>query len=346
MLRRRTTLIATFVAVLVATFVVIVVASTVAGPSSAAVRGSTAARPYVSRLSRRGASTLGGTRLAVRGRNFAGARAVWFGGRRGAGLRVVSSRRLVVRTPPHPAGKFRIRVVTAAGSSPAKSGPRFRFTSPRVVLDPGHNGENASHPRRINRLVPAGYGRRKACNTTGTATDSGYPEYAFNWNVARRARALLRGDFVKVIMTRPNDSGVGPCVNVRARIESTSGVSAAVAIHADGAPSSGHGFHVNEDSRRPVGATRATVRRSTRLGVALHNALARASGLTPSNYIGSHGYVRRDDLAGLNLSTNPTSFLELGNMRNAHDARLQRSAHGRQRIAAAVVAGILSYLRR
>jgi N-acetylmuramoyl-L-alanine amidase len=191
-----------------------------------------------------------------------------------------------------------------------------------------------------------GYGRKKPCNTTGTATNSGYPEHAFNWDVAKRVRTLLRAQFIKVIMTRPNDHGVGPCVNIRAKIESTPGVSAAVAIHADGAPSWGHGFHVNEDSRRPVGATRATVRKSTRLGIALHNALVRYSRLTPSNYIGSHGYVRRDDLAGLNLSTNPTSFLELGNMRNAHDARLQRSAQGRERIAYAVTAGILQFLRR
>lgn len=298
------------------------------------------------RVSRHYGSTLGNTRLSIFGRNLSGARAVWFGSQRSGHFRVLSADRLVVRTPSHPAGVFRIRVVTPAGSSARDAGPEFHFRSPWVVLDPGHNGENASHPRIINRLVPMGYGRKKPCNTTGTATDSGYPEHAFNWNVAQRARALLRRHFVKVIMTRPNDHGVGPCVNIRAKIESTPGVSAAVAIHADGAPSWGHGFHVNEDSRRPVGATRATVRKSTRLGIALHNALVRYSGLTPSNYIGSHGYVRRDDLAGLNLSTNPTSFLELGNMRNGHDARLQKSPRGRQRIASAIVAGVLTFLRR
>lgn len=218
--------------------------------------------------------------------------------------------------------------------------------SPLVVLDPGHNGGNAAHPRIVNRLVRAGYGRRKPCNTTGTATNSGYPEHAFNWHVARRVRAILRRHHVRVLMTRRSDTGVGPCVNKRARIESTTGVAAAVAIHADGAPRHGHGFHVNEDSRRPVGATRATVRRSTRLGRALHRALVHRSGLVPSTYIGHNGYVRRDDLAGLNLSTSPTSFLELGNMRNPRDAKRQRSAPGRRRIAGAIAAGILAYLRR
>jgi N-acetylmuramoyl-L-alanine amidase len=214
------------------------------------------------------------------------------------------------------------------------------------VLDPGHNGGNASHPAIVNRLVPSGYGRRKPCNTTGTATNSGYPEHAFTWNVALRARAILRRHGVRVLLTRHSDTGVGPCVNRRARIESTTGVAVAVAIHADGGPGWGHGFHVIEDSRRPVGASRATVRRSTRLGIAIHHALIRYSPLTPSNYYGRHGYVRRDDMAGLNLSTVPTSFLELGNMRNAGDAARQRSKAGRQRIARAVAMGVLAYLRR
>lgn len=328
------------------TALLVVGSLSVALPYSSAARQSRYDLPEIVSVNQHWASTLGNTRLVIRGRNFAATRSVWFGARRSQHVRVVSARRLVVRTPQHPAGQFRIRVETATGSSGRSAASRFAFRSPRVVLDPGHNGENASHPRIINRLVPMGYGRKKPCNTTGTATNSGYPEHAFNWDVAKRARTLLRDHFIKVIMTRPNDHGVGPCVNIRAKIESTRGVSAAVAIHADGAPSWGHGFHVNEDSRRPVGATRATVRKSTRLGIALHNALVHYSRLTPSNYIGSHGYVRRDDLAGLNLSTNPTSFLELGNMRNAHDARLQRSPRGRQRIAYAIVAGIVQFLRQ
>jgi N-acetylmuramoyl-L-alanine amidase len=194
--------------------------------------------------------------------------------------------------------------------------------------------------------VYAGYGRYKACNTTGTETDAGYPEHAFNWDVALRVREILQLHDVRVLLTRPNDHGVGPCVNQRARIESTPGASAAVAIHADGGPPGGRGFHVCYDSRTPEGATPATVARSLRLSRAVHDALARSSGLVDSTYLGSAGYYPRDDLAGLNLSTSPTTFLELGNMRNAGDAALQSSAAGRARIAAAVAAGILAYLGR
>ena len=60
-----------------------------------------------------------------------------------------------------------------------------------VVLDPGHQLGNHNYPRQINRLVPAG-GFRKPCNTTGTATDGGYPEATFTWRVATRLRDPAR----------------------------------------------------------------------------------------------------------------------------------------------------------
>jgi N-acetylmuramoyl-L-alanine amidase len=217
-------------------------------------------------------------------------------------------------------------------------------SGPLVVLDPGHNGGNAADPTEVNKRVYAGFGQYKACNTTGTSTNAGYPEHAFTFDVAKRVRSILQAHGVRVIMTRANDTGVGPCVDRRAAIQSTRGVRAAVSIHADGAPSSGHGFHVNECSRRPEGATAATVAKSEALGRAEHNALANGSGLVPSTYIGTNGYVHRSDFAGLNLSTVPTTFLELGNMRNSGDSSLQSSRSGRQHIADAIAAGILAFL--
>lgn len=210
------------------------------------------------------------------------------------------------------------------------------------MLNPGHNGGNAANPAAINRSVPAGFGEYKACDTTGTNTNAGYPEHAFNWDVTLRVRSLLQAHGVHVILTRPNDSGVGPCVDERARIGNEAGVDAVVSIHADGAPASGHGFHVCEDSRQPAGA--AIARQSHALTVAVHDALLRGSGFTTSTYLGSNGYYPRDDLAGLNSATVPATFLEIGNMRNAADAARQSSAAGRQQVAAAVAAGILAWL--
>jgi N-acetylmuramoyl-L-alanine amidase len=185
----------------------------------------------------------------------------------------------------------------------------------------------------------------KPCNTTGTSTNGGYPEHAFTWDVSNRVATILRSHGVRVLMTRTSDNGIGPCVNVRAAIESTPGVAAAIAIHADGAASSGHGFHICEDSRTPEGASASTVAKSKTLSDDMRTALDGGSGLTRSTYIGGgSAFFPRDDLTGLNLSTNPTTFLELGNMRNGGDAALQSSATGRARIAAAIAAGILIYL--
>ncbi|MBN9619647.1 MAG: N-acetylmuramoyl-L-alanine amidase, partial [Actinobacteria bacterium] len=176
-------------------------------------------------------------------------------------------------------------------------------TGVTVVLNPGHNGGNAADPAAINRQVPAGFGEYKACDTTGTNTDAGYTEHAFNWDVALRVRAILVAHGIRVVMTRPNDTGIGPCVDQRAAIGNQPDVAAVVSIHADGAPASGHGFHVNQDSQRPDGATAAVAGDSIKLGEAIHAALVRSSGLVPSTYIGQDGYYYRSDL----VKTPPTT---------------------------------------
>ena len=57
-----------------------------------------------------------------------------------------------------------------------------------VFLDPGHNGLNDSS---LTRQVPNGRGGTKQCNTSGTATNGGYPEHSFNWDVTLRVQDSL-----------------------------------------------------------------------------------------------------------------------------------------------------------
>jgi N-acetylmuramoyl-L-alanine amidase len=212
------------------------------------------------------------------------------------------------------------------------------------VLNPGHNGGNAAHTAAINRQVPAGFGAQKACDTTGTATDAGYPEHAYTWDVALRVRSILRSHDVEVVFTRDDDTGVGPCVDRRAYVGNHPWVAAVVSIHGDGAPSSGHGFFVNTASRRPDGATAEVMRRNAALARTLRDGLARYSGMTTSTYLGTRGIYPTHTFAALNLATRPAAFLEIGNMRNASDAARQSSPTGREDIAQGVAAGILAYL--
>ncbi|QXJ26613.1 N-acetylmuramoyl-L-alanine amidase [Actinomadura graeca] len=210
-----------------------------------------------------------------------------------------------------------------------------------IVIDPGHNGGNASHPSEINKQVQIGNGS-KACDTSGTSTNAGYDEHAFTWDVSNRLAKLLRAKGAKVTLTRTNDTGVGPCITERAAIGNRLGADAALSVHADGAPASGHGFHIIE----PIavkGHNAKAVPASLRLGRILRDAYHSGTGVPYSTYIGEKALDRRDDLGGLNLSTVPKVFIECGNMRNAGDAAKLSSAPFRQRIAESLAKGFASY---
>lgn len=210
-----------------------------------------------------------------------------------------------------------------------------------MVLDPGHNGGNSGKPGEINRQVPAGRGKTKPCNTTGTSTNSGYPEHAFTFDVAQRIQEALVAKGIRVVLTRQNDTGVGPCVNERAAIGNDAGADAVVSIHADGSNAGGaRGFHVAY-SAPPLNAQQGPP--STKLATVLRDGL-RTSGFTTANYIGADGLAPRADLGGLNLSTRPAALVECGNMRNADEAAVMSSAEGRQRYAAVISKAIETYL--
>jgi N-acetylmuramoyl-L-alanine amidase len=211
-----------------------------------------------------------------------------------------------------------------------------------IVIDPGHNDGNFAHPEIINQQVPMGTGT-KACDTTGTETNSGYHEAAFTFDVSTRLAALLRGAGAKVIMTRTDNSSVGPCVNVRAAIGNDNHAAVAISVHADGAPASGHGFHVMEPAK--VGApSDAIISQSHQLALLVRDNYRARTGIPASNYIGKDGINTRSDMAGLNLSTVPKVLLECGNMRNAGDAAMETSAADRQRMAEGIAAGLAAYL--
>ncbi|WP_225448371.1 N-acetylmuramoyl-L-alanine amidase [Streptacidiphilus sp. P02-A3a] len=215
-----------------------------------------------------------------------------------------------------------------------------------VVLDPGHNPGNFSHPGQINRLVDVGNGR-KACNTTGTATADGYTEAVFNLDVARRAEAILRAAGATVVLTQDGDRPWGPCVTERAAIATRAHADAAVSIHADGAPPTGYGFQVILPAVVVAGTvdTRPIVGPSRRLGLALRSAFGASTGEARSTYLGrGTALTVRGDLGGLNLSTVPAVFIECGNMANPTDAGRMTTPAWRESAARGIAAGISSYL--
>ncbi len=237
-------------------------------------------------------------------------------------------------------------VLRIAGIAPAALGVGALVDAPQatagisgtaVFLDAGHNAVNDAS---IAAQVPNGRGGTKQCNTSGTATDDGYSEHAFNWAVVGLIQGELNQLGVHTQLSRDNDSSVGPCVNERAALANAMHPDAIVSIHADGGPPSGRGFHVNY-SNPPLNDAQGSP--SVQLAHAIRDALV-AAGYQPSTYVGSDGLYGRADLAGLNFAEFPAVLVELGNMKNADEAAQMESVDGRARYATAVTKGITAYL--
>jgi N-acetylmuramoyl-L-alanine amidase len=210
-----------------------------------------------------------------------------------------------------------------------------------VGIDPGHNGGNFSHPAEIAQQIWNGR-EWESCNTTGTETDSGYTEALFNFQVASYLRADLVAAGARVAMTRTSNTGVGPCVDKRAAIINASHAAVGIAIHADGAAPSGHGFAIlvpvaDGPNDKVIGPSLAFARD-------LRSALLAGTPMPVSNYDGVDGIQPRDNLAGLNLARVPMVLVEVGNMRNSTDAQLETSPAFEQAVAKAILAAIAQFL--
>ena len=214
-----------------------------------------------------------------------------------------------------------------------------------VVIDPGHQLGNRNFPARINAPVPAG-GFTKPCNTTGTATAGGYPEATFTWQVSRLVARELRALGATVRLTRHSnrDDRWGPCVDVRGRAGNAIDADLKLSVHADGSYVAGaRGFHVIAPADRAPWTDDihdSSMALAARVRTAL---LAQRFGLA-SYVAGGDGLDVRSDLGTLNLSDVPTVMVELGNMRNATEARVMTSPEGRARYARGLVSAVRTFL--
>lgn len=229
----------------------------------------------------------------------------------------------------------------AAGPAIAADGPLAGHV---VALDAGHQLGN-SNPRFRKEINATKFNGtiRKPCNTTGTATNAGLPEATFNWRVTRALAQRLRALGASVVLTRTTNTrdDYGPCIWNRAKIAERGGAELLVSIHADGAKASGRGFHVIAPARLR-GWTDDIARPSRALARAIIAGLSNA-GLEPSTYLHSPLSVRADQ-STLNFSDIPAVIVELGNMRNAADARRMSSSKGVEQYANALADGIVRAL--
>lgn len=253
------------------------------------------------------------------------------------------------------AGAARPAAVTAPSASapvPVRRPAARPLAGVVIALDPGHQLGN-SNPRFRTQLAQKRFNGRvvKGCNTTGTRTTAGLPESTFTWRVAVKLRAALRALGATVPMTRTVNSwhAWGPCVWTRGQFGAKVGARLMVQIHADGAPSSAKGFHLIApgltrgwtDARwrgQPIWKADVATAKAMRRGLI-------AAGVTPSTYVEGQIAVRTDQ-TGLNVARIPTVTVELGNMRNAAEARRMSSDRGQDFYARALLRAVRTALAR
>ena len=243
------------------------------------------------------------------------------------------------------AAALSIGALALGGAVPASSAPAQPLAGIVIALDPGHQLGN-SNPAHFDELAVTHFNghETKSCNTSGTATNAGYPEATFNWNVARLVKDQLEALGADVKMTRHSNSmrKWGPCVDERGRFGAKVGADLMLSIHGDGADSSGYGFYVMEPSVIK-GWTDDISAKSIRLGKRFVSGMA-AAGAPRSTYISGQMLIT-PTISTLNFSDVPVILLESGNMRNSSDAARMSSSAGQRQYADWIVAGLRAALK-
>ncbi|WP_439957286.1 N-acetylmuramoyl-L-alanine amidase [Nocardia inohanensis] len=232
----------------------------------------------------------------------------------------------------------------AALASPVLPDLPQRLLGKTVFLDPGHQGPN--HNQDVARQVNDGRGGTKPCQTTGMSTLNGVPEHTVNWNVAQLVRTSLEGLGARVVLSRPDDTGWGGCIDERAAAANSSNADLAISIHADSAPGAARGFHLIVPQLPIPDAKANEVQGGPGLNAsrAMRDAYVQA-GFPAATYNGAaDGLQTRNDIAGPALTHVPVAFLEMGNGANAEDAQLLESSEGQLKHAVTITTGAVSYL--
>lgn len=243
-------------------------------------------------------------------------------------------------------------IVVAGSTAPvASAAPKLpagqTLAGKTVFLDPGHQGSAAGHS--LAKQVPDGRGGMKDCQTTGATGVNGAAEHTVNWDVAQLVKAGLESQGARVVLSRPDDTGWGGCVDERAAAASKSGAVVAVSLHADstsaGADPSKKGFHMIVPTL-PVPNAQAQAAQSgggRKASTMMRDAFTKA-GFAPANYAGVvDGIQTRSDIAAVNLTTIPAVFIEMGNLSNPTEAVSLAAKAGQLKYATAVTDGILNF---
>ncbi|WP_372631368.1 N-acetylmuramoyl-L-alanine amidase [Gordonia jinghuaiqii] len=236
-------------------------------------------------------------------------------------------------------------VVAPASAEPARG---TALAGKTIFLDPGHQASAAGHNLRAQ--VPDGRGGKKDCQTSGATGVNGAKEHTVNWQITELVKAGLESQGARVVLSRPDDTGWGGCVDERAAAAGRSGAAVAVSLHADststGTDGSKKGFHMIVPSLPIPDPTvnRVQSGEGRKASTAMRDAFLKA-GFPSANYAGvQNGIQTRSDIAAVNLTKVPAVFIEMGNLSNPAEAKALAGRDGQVKYAMAITDGILRYV--
>ena len=218
-----------------------------------------------------------------------------------------------------------------------------------IAIDPGHNPGNSRYAAEVE---PPGELRRRAHEAvrhdrhrdalwlSRVRLHLGRREPGRR-DPARRGREGLPDP-------HRDDSSLRPLHRRSRRARKRVHADAAVSIHGDGGPDSGHGFEsiVPDGPIATAGLTSAMVANDLRLALSAPLGLqGQETGMVYCTYLGTDGIYRSNYYGGIDLSKVPKTLIETGNMRNDADAALMESAAWRAKAAAGIALGITTFVR-
>ncbi len=257
---------------------------------------------------------------------------------------------LVPATAAAPADPEPRAAFPSAFLTPSTGGLRFgptgsgRLDGRTVVVDPGHNGQWITSINNRRQPMFGTVGAR--CLAVGaTGMDGKTMEHTVMWQLSQKLVPLLRAQGATVLLTRPDDDGLGPCNDERAQIANRAGADLLVSLHGDGAENQKlRGFYAIIAGHSPGGD--ALITRSRAAAETIIVALTEHSQIPKSNYSQDKDMpVQQEDFAVVNnLTATPGVLLEVANVRQADDWAILTSEQGQADLAAGIAEGIADAL--
>ena len=205
--------------------------------------------------------------------------------------------------------------------------------SPTVCIDAGHQAEA---DLSADPIGPGSSTTKYATAGGATSVYDGTPEYQINLEVELKLQQALEERGVTVVMTRTANDITIPNSR-RAQIANEAGAALAIHLHCDGVDdSTSTGFSTLVPGQNQW--TEPICEESLRAGRAIQDAVCAQVGCA------DRGLVERTDLTGLNWSTVPALYVEMGFLSTPSEAQLLGTDEYQWQLAEAMADGIVIYI--